>query len=41
VVQRYLDQINRLLSRDEKVDMRELNRHFQQQLLLPYILLDD
>ena len=41
VVQRYLDQINRLLDRDEKVDMRELNRHFQQQLLLPYILLDD
>ena len=41
VVQRYLDQINRLLGRDEKVDMRELNRHFQQQLLLPYILLDD
>ncbi len=41
VVQRYLDQINRLLGRDEKVDMRELNRHFQQQLLLPYVLLDD
>jgi penicillin-binding protein 2 len=41
VVQRYLDQINRLLGRDEKVDLRELNRHFQQQLLLPYILLDD
>ena len=41
VVQRYLNQINRLLGRDEKVDMRELNRHFQQQLLLPYILLDD
>jgi penicillin-binding protein 2 len=41
VVQRYLDQINRLLGRDEKVDMRQLNRHFQQQLLLPYVLLDD
>jgi len=41
VVQRYLDQINRLLGRNEKVDLRELNRHFQQQLLLPYILLDD
>jgi penicillin-binding protein 2 len=41
VVQRYLDQVNRLLSREEKVDMRELNRHFQQQLLLPYVLLDD
>ncbi|MDD2762671.1 MAG: penicillin-binding transpeptidase domain-containing protein [Opitutaceae bacterium] len=41
VVQRYLDQINRLLGRSEKVDLRDLNRHFQQQLLLPYILLDD
>ncbi len=41
VVQRYLDQVNRILGRDEKVDVRELNRHFSQQLLLPYILLDD
>ena len=28
-------------SEAEQVDMRGLNRHFQQQLLLPYILLDD
>lgn len=41
VVQRYLDQVNRLLGRDQKVDMRQLNRHFQQQLLLPFVLLDD
>ena len=41
VVQRYLDQVNHILDRDEKVDARALNRHFQQQLLLPYILLDD
>lgn len=41
VVQRYLDQVNQLLGREEKVGMRELNRHFQQQLLLPYVLLDD
>ena len=41
VVQRYLDQVNRLLGCDEKVDVRDLERHFQQQLLLPYILLDD
>jgi penicillin-binding protein 2 len=41
VVQRYLDEVNRLLSRNEKVDMKQLNRHFQQQLLLPYVLLDD
>ena len=41
VVQRYLDQVNQLLGRQDKVDVRDLNRHFQQQLLLPYILLDD
>ncbi len=41
VVQRYLDQVDQLLGRNEKVDMRQLDRHFQQQLLLPYILLDD
>lgn len=41
VVQRYLDQVNTTLGRTEKVDAAELNRHFNQQLLLPYILLDD
>jgi penicillin-binding protein 2 len=41
VVQRYLDQVNRILGRKDKVDVSELDRHFQQQLLLPYILLDD
>lgn len=41
VVQRYLDQINRILGRDEKVDARELERHFARELLLPYTLLDD
>jgi penicillin-binding protein 2 len=41
VVQRYLDQVNQILGRHDKVDMRELNRHFRQQLLLPYLLLDD
>ncbi len=41
VVQRYLNQVNHILGRQEKVDVRELNRHFQQQLLLPYILIDD
>lgn len=41
VVQRYLDQVNRLLGRSERVDAHELNRHFQQQLLLPYAILDD
>lgn len=41
VVQRYLDQINRILDRDEKVDTRKLERHFARELLLPYTLLDD
>ncbi len=41
VVQRYLDQVDRLLGRTDRVDVRGLDRHFRQQLLLPYILLDD
>ncbi|HEY9248582.1 MAG TPA: peptidoglycan glycosyltransferase, partial [Rariglobus sp.] len=41
VVQRYLDQINRALSRDEKLDSDDLDKHFRQQLLLPYLLVDD
>lgn len=41
VAQRYLDKINAILHRREQVNTRELNRHFAQTLLLPYILLDD
>ena len=41
VVQRYLDQINRILGREEKIDSRKLDRHFARELLLPYTLLDD
>jgi penicillin-binding protein 2 len=41
VVQSYLDQINRALGRQEKVNGQELEKHFVQQLLLPYVLLDD
>ncbi|MBW8781047.1 MAG: peptidoglycan glycosyltransferase [Verrucomicrobia bacterium] len=41
VVQRYLGQINRTLGRNEQLDAGELNKHFSQQLLLPYILIDD
>ncbi len=41
VVQRYLDQVNLILGRDEKVDSRDLERHFARELLLPYTLLDD
>lgn len=41
VVQRYLDQVNRALGRQEKVEAKALNLHFSQHLLLPFILLDD
>lgn len=41
VVQRYLDQINQVLHRDEKVDSKDLRKHFSRQLLLPYTLLGD
>lgn len=41
VVQRYLDQINNTLHRDEKLDSDDLDKHFHQQLLLPYLLVDD
>ena len=41
VVQRYLDQINTILHRREKVDTPDLMKHFARQLLLPYTLVDD
>lgn len=41
VVQRYLDQINKILLRDEQVDGADLRKHFARQLLLPYTLLGD
>lgn len=41
VVQRYLDQINAILGRKEKVDPKNLNRHFHGELLLPFTLVED
>lgn len=41
VAQRYLDQINRILGRRDHVDADALDRHIGQELLLPYILVDD
>ncbi|MCX6952987.1 MAG: penicillin-binding transpeptidase domain-containing protein, partial [Verrucomicrobia bacterium] len=41
VVQRYLDQVGKILGRTEAVDDRSLARHFNEQLLLPYTLIDD
>lgn len=41
VVQRYLDQVNAILGRFEKVKVDELYKHFDRELLLPYTLIDD
>ncbi len=41
VAQRYLDKINFILNRTETVRTADLNRHVNQTLLLPYVLLDD
>jgi penicillin-binding protein 2 len=41
VAQRYLDQVNFILGRDEQVRSTRLNNHFNHSLLLPYVLLDD
>ncbi len=41
VVQQYLDQVNAILGRDEKVDAGDLRRHFGRELLLPYTLIPD
>ena len=41
VVQRYLDEVNKIIGRSEKVDAASLVRHFGDQLLLPYKLIDD
>ncbi len=41
VAQRYLDQVNHILGRTDRVDGDALDRHIGQELLLPYILVDD
>ncbi len=41
VAQRYLDKVNHILGRTERVDPDTLDRHIGQELLLPYILVDD
>lgn len=41
VVQHYLDQVNALIGRHEKLDTAELSKHFRRELLLPYILIND
>jgi penicillin-binding protein 2 len=41
VVQRYLDQVNDILRRNDQVNTRDLRNHFARELLLPYTLRDD
>ena len=41
VVRRYLDQLETILGRATEFDAAGLQRHFSQQLLLPYLLMED
>lgn len=41
VVQRYLDKVNAIIGRNEKLDPKDLNRHFHGELLLPFTLIED
>jgi penicillin-binding protein 2 len=41
VVQQYLDQVDAILHRQDQVDVAALKRHFDRQLLLPYLLIPD
>lgn len=41
VVQRYLDQVNRILKRETKVEPKALMDHFRHELLLPFTLIED
>src|SRR5690606_10999958 len=41
VVQRYLDIVNRILDRDMVADSNDLHRHYLQQRLLPFVLVED
>jgi penicillin-binding protein 2 len=41
VVQRYLDQVNAIIGRQEKVNATTLRKHFSREMLLPFTLIDD
>ncbi len=41
VTQRYLDQVNAITGRHERIDGGALSRHFARQLYMPYPLVDD
>lgn len=41
VLQRYIDPINKILNRNEKVDIKEVSKHFRKRLLLPMTIIKD
>lgn len=41
VVQRHIDEINRITGRDDTISTRKIIRHFNEQLLLPLALVED
>ncbi len=41
VIQRYIDEINRITGRDDTISTRKIIRHFNEQLLLPLALVED
>jgi penicillin-binding protein 2 len=41
VIQRYIDEINRITNRDDTISTRAIIRHFNEQLLLPLPLVED
>lgn len=41
VIQRYVDQINEIIGRDDAISTRKIIRHFNEQLLLPLPLVED
>ncbi|PXA05450.1 penicillin-binding protein 2 [Coraliomargarita sinensis] len=41
VIQRYIDEINRITGRDDSLSMNKIIRHFNEQLLLPLPLVED
>lgn len=41
VLQRYIDPINKILNRNEQVNVKEVSKHFRKRLLLPMTLIKD
>ncbi|MGF1483954.1 MAG: peptidoglycan D,D-transpeptidase FtsI family protein [Opitutales bacterium] len=41
VLQRYLDEVNAITGRNERVDPKAVRRHFEQELILPFKLVED